>query len=74
MNTKTVSFRCIGNTIEKAEQICHENNIDLTSYIIASLLHAVHAKIRTGEITPPESMPWLKEIKRNTQNDHDAEE
>lgn len=48
-----VSFRHTSSDIRVAEEICANNGIDLTSYIVASLVHYVHAKAAQGEIEMP---------------------
>lgn len=55
-SSEMVSFRAPGNEIDEAERICLANGMDLTSYIVAALVHYVHAKVQQGELEPPPFM------------------
>lgn len=55
-SSEMVSFRVPGGEIDEAEKLCSANGMDLTSYIVAALVHFVHAKVQQGEIDPPDFM------------------
>ena len=53
MSDTILSFRCNGEQLKIARQICRDNKITLTDYALAALVHYVYAKVQQGELKRP---------------------
>ena len=63
MKMRVISFRHSGKAVDVAEEICRQNGITLTSYIVGALLQTIYAKIKKGVIDPPRDMPLPPSIR-----------
>lgn len=54
MKMKLVSFRYAPHLIRDTDQLSFQNHMDLSSYIVFSLMHYIRARARMGEIEMPD--------------------